>query len=172
MNFLSLLPVFQTLIDRLLPDKEKADQAQIAMQKVLNEAQARSDEAQAKQIEAQKDVIVAELSKNNWASNWRAYMMMVCITMVAFNWFLAPLLNAFLGLLGAQITTIPIPPELWTLVTVGLGGYIGKETIQNYSENKYKFDDKAFFSKLRQHGLLSTQSQVDLFNDALNEGKK
>lgn len=169
MNFLSLIPIFSTLIDRLFPDKAKADEAKIAMQEEMNKAAAAQAEANAKQVVAQSEVIKTEMATTNWAGNWRAYMMVVCTAIVANNWILIPLLSAF----HLPVIATPIPPELWTLVTVGLGGYIGKETISNYSANKYSFNDKKYFDVVKRlfpQGM--SQQQVDILNEAKNEAQQ
>lgn len=167
----TLAPIFQTLVERIFPDKEKQDAANLAIQQALNQAQAESDKAYADQMASQKDVIVAETNSQSWAArNWRPYLMMMCIAIVGYNWILVGLLNALLSFAHTSIVAVAIPPELWTLVTVGLGGYIGKETISTYSQAKYgPANDKAFFDTLRQKVFKSgmTQSQVDAIEDAL-----
>lgn len=164
-----LLPIFSTLIGKIFPDPEKAAEAQLAMQKALNEAQAEEYKAQAIQDEAKKDIIVTEMG-TSWAGNWRAYLMLCCISIIGYNWVVVSLLNAFLAPLHMPITAVPVPTELWTLVTVGLGGYIGKETMQSYSENKYgPTNDKKFFDVLRAKVFKSgmSQEQVSALEEAL-----
>lgn len=174
MDFLAILsPIFSKLIERLLPDQEKQNEAKIALQQALNEANAELYKAQAVQDAAKKDIIVAEIQSKSIASNWRAYLMLVCIGIVGYNWILVSFLNAFLHFAGVQIAAVPVPTELWTLVSIGLGGYIGKETISNYSQNKYQGaspqNDKVFFDILRKKIFKSgmTKEQVDALNQAL-----
>lgn len=171
MNFLTLLlPVFNTLIDKIFTSKSDRDQAMLEMQRALNEANQELYKAQAVENEAKKEIITTEISQGSWASNWRAYLMMVCISIVAYNWIIVSLFNAVLSPLGCPIMAVPVPPELWTLVTVGLGGYIGKETISTYSHNKYgPTNDKKFFDVLRSKIFKSgmTQEQVDALEQAL-----
>jgi len=170
-----LMPIFNTFIERVFPDKAKQDEARIEMQKVLAAAQVEAYKAEAIENQAKKDIIVTELG-TSWAGNWRAYLMLVCISIVAYNWVIVSFLNAFLGHLGFPITSVPVPTELWTLITVGLGGYIGKETMKTYSDAKVEKarienppNDKAFFdvitSKMYKAGI--TQEQVNVFNEAL-----
>ncbi len=171
MGFLTLLlPVFSTLIARIFPDPEKQAEANIELQKALNEAQAEAYKAQAIQDQGKQDIITTEMSKESWAANWRAYLMMICISIVGYNWVLVSLLNSFLGPFGYPIVSVPVPPELWTLVTIGLGGYIGKETMTNYTQAKYgQLDDTKFFDVLRKKIFKSgmTKEQVDAIEEAL-----
>jgi hypothetical protein len=170
-----LSPIFTDLIKRIFPDPEKQAEANIELQTLIGEAQVEAYKAEAAENEAKKDIITTEMH-TNWAGQWRAYLMMICIAIVGYNWIIVSLLNAFLSPLGFPITSVQVPPELWTLVTVGLGGYIGKETVQSYSNNKLEqtkvlsaANDAAFFAKLRntmfKQGL--TQEQVEVFNEAL-----
>lgn len=164
MWFTALLPILSSLIDKLFPDPEKAAAAKLELQVEL-------DKAAADMATSQKEVITTEISSGSWASNWRAYLMMICISVVGYNWIIVSLLNAFLVPLGVPIVAVPVPPELWTVVGIGLGGYLGKETISNYSENKYNgtVDDKKFFdvlhAKLFKSGM--TQEQVSILSEAL-----
>lgn len=129
-------PIFTNLITRIFPDPEKAAKAQIEMQRLLSEAQQEAYKAEAAAMDAKKEIITAEMNQGGWASQWRSYLMLVCISIVAYNWVIASFLNAFLRPLGLPVDVLPVPPELWTLVTVGLGGYLTRETVKTYSSAK------------------------------------
>jgi hypothetical protein len=165
MNWLTLLgPIFNTFIERVFPDKEKQDEARIAMQQALNQAEATM-------LQAKSNVITTEINKAGFASNWRAYLMLACVALIVNNWIVIPLLAAC----GLQIVPTAIPPELWTLVTVGLGGYLGKETLSTYSANKYgpTWDDAKYFNVVKRmfpNGM--TQEQVDILNQAKKEASQ
>jgi hypothetical protein len=131
-----LAPIFTDLIKRVFPDPEKQAEAEYKLQELLLQAQVEADKAEAADTEARRDVITAEMNQGGWASQWRSYLMMVCISIVAYNWVIISFLNAFLRPLGIPIEAVAVPPELWTLVTVGLGGYLTKETVSQYSQGK------------------------------------
>jgi len=170
-----LAPMFIDILKRVIPDPVKSAEAQQEMQKLLNEAAIEALKAEAIETEAKKEIIVAEMSKDSWAGQWRAYLMIICIAIVGYNWIVVSLLNAFLIPLGLPITALAVPPELWTLVTIGLGGYIGKETMQNYSAGKVEKakaenppNDRAFFDTMR--GMFPkgmSAEQVELMHKAL-----
>ena len=168
MNFLTLLPIFNTLIDRLFPDKEKAAAAQLEMQKVLNEAIAAQAQADAAKIESQSKVIVAEANSQSYAArNWRPHLMYCLMATYPVNWVLFPILRAC----GVDIPALPIPSEYWTVLSIGLGGYIGVEGIKTYSNAK--FNDKKYFDTVKTEfpeGM--TQKQVDTFNRAVKEAQE
>lgn len=163
MEFAALIPIFSALIDRLFPDKEKQDEAKIEMQKVL-------EQAAADEMKSKSAVVVAEASSSSWiAASWRPLLMMSCVAIISNNWIFAPLLNA----VGLHVVPAAIPPELWTLVTIGVGGYIGHDTISTYSANKYQLNTATFYTSLRKHypqGL--KQSDVDAINSALTDAEQ
>lgn len=158
MNFLALLPIFSSLIDRIFPDKAKQDEAKIELQKALNEAAAQ-------EIQAKKEIITAEISQGGWASQWRAYLMLSCSLMIVCNWLLVPLLNALLAWTGFHMQALAIPTEAWTLMSIGLGGYVGERTVEKYSANKYQGSNKALFDAVRKiKGAPLTQDDVENIN--------
>jgi hypothetical protein len=166
MNFLALLPIFSTLIERIFPDKEKQAQANIELQKVLVEAQAQQAQADAAKLESQSKVIVAEANSQSYAArNWRPHLMYCLMATYPVNWILFPILRAF----GVDIPALPIPSEYWTVLSIGLGGYIGVDGIRTYSQAK--FNNSRFFDTLRAKIFTQgmTQEQVDAINDALRE---
>jgi len=167
--FTLLLPVFSTLIDKIFPDPKQAADAQLALTKVLNEAQAEAFKAQAIQDQAKKDIIVAEITKQSFASNWRAYLMIMCSAIVGYNWVIVSLLNAFLTPLGTPIVPIPVPAELWTLLTIGLGGYIGKETMQTYTQAKV--EKARVESASINEEVLARKLRETLFKDGMSEAQ-
>lgn len=169
MNFLSLLPLFSTLVDRLFPDKNKQDEAKAEMQRILNDAEAKRQEAEASKMESQSKVIVAEASSQSYAArNWRPHLMYSLMAVIPYNYIVAPVLMSF----GLRIDLVPIPPELWTVLSIGLGGYIGKDAIASYTQAK--FNEDKFFNTIRNklfvHGM--TQAQVDAMNEAVKEAQK
>lgn len=129
-------PIFTDLIKRVFPDPEKQAEAELKLQELLSQAQVEAYKYDAVAMEAKKEVITTEMNTGGWAGQWRSYLMMTCISIVAYNWVIVSLLNAFLKPLGFPIESVAVPAELWTLVTVGLGGYLTKETMNTYAQGK------------------------------------
>lgn len=169
MNFLALLPLFSTLVDRIFPDKAKQDEAKNQMQQLLIQAQAEQNKAEAAKMESQSKVIVAEANSASYAArNWRPHLMYCLMATYPVNWIIFPIMRAF----GIDIPALPIPSEYWTVLTVGLGGYIGVDGIKTYAAAK--FNNQKFFdtvrAKLFTQGM--SQEQVDALNEALEEARK
>lgn len=79
-------------------------------------------------VEASRDVVVAEADSKSWiARNWRPITMLNFSVILFNNYILAP----WLGYAGVNAPVLDIPPEMWTLLTVGIGGYIAGRTIEN-----------------------------------------
>lgn len=118
MNVLELFPAIGGLVERLIPDPNKKAEIMLELSRI--DAQT----AQAT-LAAQKDVIVAE-SQGNWLQrSWRPILMLEIVAIVGWNYVLVPVLAAC----GLAIQLVPLPPELWTLMNIGVGGYvIGRST--------------------------------------------
>lgn len=169
MNFLALLPMFNTLIERIFPDKEKQDDAKNKMAEIVAAQQVAQATADAAKMESQSKVIVAEANSQSYAArNWRPHLMYCLMLTYPMNWIVFPLLRGF----GIDIPVLPIPTEYWTVLSIGLGGYIGVEGIKSYSTAKFNSDKyfKVLKDKIFKQGM--TQEQVDALNEALEEAKK
>ena len=162
MEFAALIPVFSALLQRIFPDPSVAAAAQNELQLNLNAAQIESDKASATQEQAQAAVIVAEASSQSYAArNWRPHLMYMLMLVVGYNFVLTPILRIFTSV----IPVIPLPSELWTLLSIGLGGYIGKDALAHYSESK--FNNQKYLqaaTALFPKGM--TQAQIDILNKA------
>jgi hypothetical protein len=116
-----LAPIIGDVVKRILPeDKDKAAEIEreLSMQLLINSASVEK---------AAADVILAEAKSEHWlTASWRPILMITITAIVAWNFLFAPLIElAVLLSTGNQIPlSINLPGELWTLLTVGVGGYI------------------------------------------------
>ena len=77
--------------------------------------------------QAAASVVIAEAkSEHKITATWRPILMLVITAIVGWNYLFAPLIELIVQLTtNNQIPlTIELPEELWTLLTVGVGGYI------------------------------------------------
>ena len=78
-------------------------------------------EAESKMMEAQAKTIVAEASSEHWiVASWRPITMLVFVAIIANNYILAPYFQSW----GYVVPTLAIPPNMWTLLQLGITGYI------------------------------------------------
>ena len=127
-----LAPILGDVVKRVLPeDKDKAAEIEreLQMQLMMNSATVEK---------AAADIILAEAQSDSWlASSWRPLLMMVITAIVSWNFLVAPLIE--LGVMlatGDQIPlSIDLPGELWTLLTVGVGGYTVGRSAEKVANN-------------------------------------
>ena len=132
-----LAPILGDVVKRILPeDKDKAAEIEreLSMQLMMNSATVEK---------AAADVILAEAKSDSWlASSWRPILMLVITAIVAWNLLFAPLIELAVALItNDQIPlAIDLPSELWTLLTVGVGGYVmgrsGEKIVNNLRKPK------------------------------------
>lgn len=109
-----LIPLLGSLLDKILPDPAAAAQAKLALMNMVQTGELAK-------LTASADVIKAEAtSGNRLASSWRPITMLVFVSIVANNYILAPYLQALFG----WHVTLDMPPQLWDLLKIGLGGYV------------------------------------------------
>jgi len=87
---------------------------------------------ESERLNAQRDIIVAEAKGESWLQrNWRPLSMMVFVTIIANNFIIVPYAKSF----GLDVPMLSIPDGMWTLLTVGIGGYIGGRTVEKVLKN-------------------------------------
>ena len=125
-------PILGDVVKRVLPeDKDKAQEIEreLQMQLMMNSATVEK---------AAADIILAEAKSDSWiASSWRPILMLVITAIVGCNFLLAPLIELGVTLAtGDQIPLqIDLPGELWTLLTVGVGGYTVGRSAEKVATN-------------------------------------
>lgn len=77
--------------------------------------------AKSKELEAAASIIKAEAQGGSWLQrNWRPMLMAIFGIIVANNYIIAPYMAAF----GLQSLVLDLPPDMWDLLKIGVGGYI------------------------------------------------
>ncbi len=115
------------VIDKLWPDPEKAAAAKLRLLE-LNQT---GDLAE---MNAAMSVIVAEAQSDHWVvSAWRPITMLVFVAIVANNYLLYP----YISLFWSAAPVLELPPDLWDLIKIGLGGYVvgrsAEKVVKNYA---------------------------------------
>jgi len=109
-----LLPVLGTVLDRVIPDPEQARRARAEMSEILLAGEL-------KELEAAANIILAEANGESWLQrNWRPILMMTFGFIIANNYIIAPYMEALFGF----SVVLEIPPAMWELLKLGIGGYI------------------------------------------------
>lgn len=101
------------IIDKFVPDKDLA----ATLKAELNQARLNIDHTEAiKGMDASMQVILAEAKGGSWIQrNWRPITMLTFVYIIAHNYIFAPIFS---------LQSLEIPPDMWALLKIGMGGYI------------------------------------------------
>ena len=127
-----LLKAGMGLIDNLFTSDEEKSKAKAK----LIELDQRGELAK---IGAAAGVVQAEAESEHWlTANWRPLTMLTFVAIIANNYILVPWLET----LGAPAVSLEIPPDMWDLLKLGLGGYVvgrsAEKGVREYRKAKGK----------------------------------
>lgn len=110
-----LIPSIGRTIEKAVPDKDLA-------RKLMHEIEVLVMGLQQSIVDAKASIIVAEAQGESWIQrSWRPVTMLTFVFIIANNYIFVPYAVAF----GLEVPMLEIPPGMWGLLTVGIGGYIG-----------------------------------------------
>lgn len=117
---LSAIPVIGKVIGQVLGviDQAVEDKDQAARLKHEVEMQLIQQDFSfiVKEIEARASIIAAEAGGKSWLQrNWRPLLMLTFTYIIAHNYIISPMFS---------FTRLEIPPDMWELLKLGMGGYI------------------------------------------------
>ena len=79
------------------------------------------------EIEQKASIIRAEAQGDSWVQkSWRPITMLVFVFIIANNYILFP----YISLFGGKATTLAIPPDMWSLLKLGLSGYVVGRSVE------------------------------------------
>ena len=128
----AILGVGSKLIDKFFPDPAEAAKRKLD----LFEMQQRGELAE---LDAAMQVITSEAKSEHFlVSAWRPITMLSFVAIIANNYLLYP----YLSLFWESAPILALPPDMWDLLTVGLGGYVvgrsGEKMIKNWKSGGEK----------------------------------
>ena len=89
-------------------------------------------EYEAKLTESKASIIKAEAQGASWLQrNWRPVLMISIVAIVVNNYIIYP----YLVLFGLPATPLELPEELFTLMQIGVGGYIVGRSAEKISKS-------------------------------------
>ena len=110
------------LIDGVTTTDEERLEKQVQLNLASNKLRIDLASLEAEFAEVQSRVIIAEAQSQSWlARNWRPITMMVFVFIIFFNYIMSPLFN---------VEALAIVPDMWALLKLGIGGYIGGRTVE------------------------------------------
>ena len=113
-----LAKILFNTIEKAVPDKD-------LQAKLKAELQTQLLQSHTQELQAASRIIEAEAKAGWFASSWRPLLMYVLIFILVWNYVIGPVIKVFFG----AVITFELPGDVWTLLNVGLGGYvIGRST--------------------------------------------
>lgn len=110
----ALLGLGTTLIDTFFEKPEDKAAAKLK----LVEMQQKGELAD---FEARAGVVLAEAKSEHWlTANWRPITMLTFVAIIGNNYLLYPYLTLF----WSAAPVLDLPPDMWDLLKIGLGGYV------------------------------------------------
>jgi hypothetical protein len=124
-----LLTTVFGIIDKIVPDKDEAARIKAEIQLTAMEMDHSEFETA---IKEQSAIIQSETTGHSFLQrNWRPGLMCLFGLIIFNNYVLFPWLNAF----WSAAPTMAIPPDMWTLLKIGVGGYVGGRTVEKLATN-------------------------------------
>ncbi|RDD29922.1 hypothetical protein CR161_03910 [Prosthecochloris sp. ZM] len=121
--------VVDSVLKRVLPAEKVDEKTRLEISAEMQKALLQADW---KEVEARAKILVAEIQGSSAAQrNWRPHLMYLIMGLMVFNGVLVPLINAFTAVqLPVLQAWSAIPDQMWQLLTVSVGGYVGGRTIE------------------------------------------
>jgi hypothetical protein len=104
------------VIGKFVANPEEKLKAQVELSRIATDFQVKAMEVDRDFAVQQATVITAEAKSESWlARNWRPLIMIEFGFIIGYNYILAPIFG---------IQSLPIVPDMWSLLKLGMGGYI------------------------------------------------
>ena len=115
------------ILDKFFPSPEDKAKAEALLAQVQNDLEKAILTHREKLFTETGSVIKTEMSgQSNVQRNWRPHLMYVFMGILVWNYMAFPILHGFFPILKEM----PVPPEMWNLLNLGVGGYIGGRTLE------------------------------------------
>jgi len=127
MNPLAIFEFGSTLLDKFFPDAGEAAKAKLKLMEM-------QQTGELTKLQTRAGIIMAESNSEHFlVAAWRPITMLVFVFIIANNYILYP----YLSLIFDSAPKLEIPPDMWDLLKIGIGGYTVGRTIEK-SVKSYK----------------------------------
>ena len=124
LSFISgLIKPVSDLVDNLHTSDEERLEAKGVLLQLQTGLMAQTLDYEKQIAESQASIIVAEAQANSWLTRtWRPITMLTFVALVVWS----------------QFTGMEIPADLWFVIKIGLGGYLGGRSVEKSVEGGVK----------------------------------
>lgn len=117
-----VLDVVGGIVGKFVPDPAEKAQAQLQMFEAMSNLQTTLLQLNQDFAATQAQVITAEANSTSWLTkSWRPIVMLCFASIIIYNFVFSPIFH---------LPASQMPPDLWALLKLGIGGYIGGRTIE------------------------------------------
>ena len=103
------------LVDKLHTSDDERLEAKAVLLQLQTSIMSQSLDKEKQIAASQRDIIVAETQANSWLTrSWRPITMLTLVAIVVIS----------------QFTAMEVPPDLWFVIKLGLGGYVGGRSVE------------------------------------------
>jgi hypothetical protein len=100
-------------VDKAIPDKDLAEKLKAQLNTELLKSST-------EQLKAAASIVEAEAKSGWFSASWRPLLMYVLIFILVWNYIIGPVIKLMIG----TVITFELPGDVWTLLQIGLGGYV------------------------------------------------
>jgi hypothetical protein len=121
-------------VDKAIPDKDLAEKLKAQLNTELLKSST-------EQLKAAASIVEAEAKSGWFSASWRPLLMYVLIFILVWNYIIGPVIKLMIG----TVITFELPGDVWTLLQIGLGGYVvgrSGESIARSLANKQPTGEK------------------------------
>jgi hypothetical protein len=105
-----LAKILFSTIEKAVPDRDL--QEKLKAQQLL--------QSSTEELKAAASIVEAEAKAGWFSASWRPLLMYVLIFILVWNYIIGPVIRLMLG----TVITFELPGDVWTLLQIGLGGYV------------------------------------------------
>ncbi len=125
-------------IDPLVTSDKERLELQVKLKEAENDLQKQVLQAQSAVVAETASVLKAEMSGESAKQReWRPDLMYIFMKILIFNYIAFPVLRIVLAVFKVQLSLpdLPIPPEMWSLLTLSVSGYVGGRSLEKITDN-------------------------------------
>jgi len=133
----AFIPIVGTLIDKLFPDKQAADEAKIKMMELAQKGELAQLDAQMQMALGQMEINKVEAaSPDPFRAGWRPMAGWACSLGLFYEFLVRPILPWLVGLTGNEVA--PMPSVDIDQLMILLGGLLGLGGLRSFERVKGK----------------------------------
>jgi len=122
--------IINGVLKRVLPPEKMSDKER---EELSNELCASVLGKVSEVLQAQLQVILAEVQGHWLQRNWRPMLMLSIMAIIVNNYIVYPYLTLF----GIPAAVLELPEKMWSLLTLGVSGYVVGRSIEKIAETKW-----------------------------------